>query len=77
MVTVKAIYRDGRIIFHNPKDAPEDGTEVTISYLKRSKASVPSLRGSWVRYLPKDFDLDEELSKIRKEWEEDIAGLNK
>ncbi len=65
IVTVKAIYNDGRLIFHDEKDIPEDGTEVTVNFEKRSKTPAVSLRGSWAKYFPAGFDIDEELQHLR------------
>lgn len=65
IVTVKAIYNDGHLIFHNEEDIPEDGTEVTVNFEKRSKTPVVPLRGSWAKYFPAGFDIDKELQYIR------------
>ena len=65
IVTVKAIYNDGRLIFHNEEDIPEDGTEVTVNFEKRSKTPAVSLRGSWSKYFPAGVDIDEELQHLR------------
>ena len=65
IVTVKAIYNDGRLIFHNKEDIPEDGTEVTLNFEKRSKTPAVSLRGSWSKYFPAGVDIDEELQNLR------------
>ena len=67
IVTVKAIYNDGRLIFHNKEDIPEDGTEVTVNFEKRSKTSAISLRGSWSKYFPAAIDINEELQHLREE----------
>ena len=75
MVSVKAIYKNGRLIFCDSEEIPEDGTEVTVSFAKHPKTVAPSLRGSWAKYLPKDFDLDAELRKIRSEWEREMEEL--
>ena len=72
IVTVKAIYNDGRLIFQNKEDIPEDGTEVTVklplmvnNFEKRSKTPAVSLRGSWSKYFPAAIDIDEELQNLR------------
>ena len=65
IVTVKAIYNDGRLIFQNKEDIPEDGTEVTVNFEKRSKTPAVSLRGSWSKYFPAAIDIDEELRRLR------------
>ncbi len=75
-VTAKAIYRSGRLIFHNSEDIPEDGTEVTVSFEKRAETSNPSLRGSWTKYFPERVDLDRQLRLLRKEWEMELGELN-
>ena len=36
----------------------------------------PPLRGSWAKYFPKDFDLDAELRKVRKEWEREMEEID-
>ena len=65
IVTVKAIYNDGCLIFHNKEDIPEDGTEVTANFEKQSKTQAVSLRGSWAKYFPAGFDIDKELQNLR------------
>ena len=65
IVTVKAIYSDGRLIFHDKEDIPEDGTEVTINFEKRLKTPAVSLRGSWSKYFPAGVDIDEKLQNLR------------
>ena len=65
IVTVKAIYNDGRLIFPNKEDIPEDGTEVTFNFEKRSKTPAVSLRGSWAKYFPAAIDIDEGLQHLR------------
>ena len=46
--------------------------KVVISFEKHPKAPSFPLRGSWAKYFPKDFDLDEELKQIRREWEKEM-----
>ena len=76
IVTVKAIYNDGRLIFHNKEDIPEDGTEVTVNFEKRSKTSPISLRGSWFKYFPAAIDIDEELQHLREESQRKMEDLS-
>ena len=76
IVTVRAIYDDGHLIFHNKEDIPENGTEVTVNFEKRSKTPAVSLRGSWAKYFPADIDIDEELQNIRKEWQQEMEELS-
>ena len=76
IVTVKAIYDDGRLIFHNEEDIPENGTEVTVNFEKQSKTPAVSLRGSWAKYFPADIDIDEELQNLRKEWQQEMEELS-
>lgn len=76
IVTVKAIYDDGRLIFHNKEDIPENGTEVTVNFEKRSKTPAVSLWGSWAKHFPADIDIDEELQNLRKEWQQEMEELS-
>ena len=76
IVTVKAIYNDGRLIFHNKEDIPEDGTEVTVNFEKRSKTSAISLRGSWSKYFPAAIDINEELQHLREESQRKMEDLS-
>jgi hypothetical protein len=76
IVTARAIYKGGRLIFYNSEETPEDGTEVIVSFEKHPKIPASSLRGSWAKYFPKDFDLDAELRKIRKEWEQEMEEID-
>lgn len=76
MVTTRAIYRDGRLIFHDSEEIPEDGTEVLISFTWHPKTPASPLQGSWAKYFPKDFDLDAELRKVRKEWEREMEEID-
>ena len=76
IVTARAIHKDGRLIFYNSEEIPEDGTEVIVNFVRRPKTPVPSLRGSWAKYFPKDFDLDAELRKLRKEWEQEMEEID-
>ena len=75
-VTTKAIYRSGRLIFHDSEDTPEDGTEITVSFEKKAKTSNSSLRGSWAKYFPERIDLDKQLRLLRKEWETELGELS-
>ena len=76
IVTVKAIYNDGRLIFHNKEDIPEDGTEVTVNFEKQSKTQAVSLRGSWAKYFPESIDIDKELQHLREEWQREMEELS-
>jgi hypothetical protein len=76
IVTARAIYKGGRLIFYNSEETPEDGAEVVVIFERRQKTPAFSLRGSWAKYFPKDFDLDEELKQIRKEWEEEMEEMS-
>ena len=69
IVVAKAIYKDGRLIFHNKEDTPEDGTEVTVNFEKWSKTSEILLRGSWSKYFSAAIDIDEELQHLRAGWQ--------
>lgn len=75
IVSARAIYKDGRFIFHNSDEVPEDGTEVVVNFIKTQEKPAYSLRGSWAKYFPKDFDIDEDLRQIRTEWEKEIDEL--
>jgi hypothetical protein len=75
IVSAKAIYRDGKLIFYNQDETPKDGTEVVVNFVKPQKKVTESLRGSWAKYFPEDFDIDEDLKEIRKEWEKEIDEL--
>ena len=75
-VTAKAIYREGRLIFYDSEDIPEDGVEVTVSFEKKSESSTPLLRGSWAKYFPERIDLDRQLRLLRREWETELEELN-
>jgi hypothetical protein len=72
IVTAKAIYKEGRLIFYDSEEIPEDGTEVIVNFERRPKTSAVSLRDSWVDYFPMEIDLDEQLKQIRKEWEQEM-----
>ena len=76
IVTVKAIYNDGCLIFHNEEDIPEDGTEVTVNFEKKSKTPAVSLRGSWAKYFPAGVDINKELQNLRKEWQQEMEELS-
>lgn len=55
IVTARAIYRDGRLIFYDSEETPEDGTEVIVQFERQIKSPVfscrkgkrGSLRGIW------------------------------
>ncbi len=54
IVTARAIYKDGRLIFYDSEEVPEDGTEVILHFEKQSKSPVSyrkgkrgSLKGIW------------------------------
>jgi len=74
-VTTKAIYKSGRLIFHDSDNIPEDGAEVTVSFEKKVGISNSSLRGSWAKYFPERLDLDRQLRLLRKEWEIELVEL--
>lgn len=76
IVTAKAIYKAGRLIFYDSEEIPEDGTEVTINFERRQKISIFSLRDSWAKYFPKEIDLDGQLKHIRKEWEQEMEEIS-
>jgi hypothetical protein len=76
IVTARAIYKGGRLIFYNSEETPEDGTEVIVNFVRPPKMSAFSLQDSWAKYFPEEFDLDEELKQIRKEWEEEMEEMN-
>ena len=75
IVTARAIHKGGRLIFHDPEDIPEDGTEVIASFERHAKTPIHSLRESWAKYFPKDFDLDAEMERMRKEWEQEMEEI--
>ena len=75
-VTDKAIYKSGRLIFHDSEDIPEDGAEVTVSFEKKAETSNPSLRGNWAKYFPEKVELGRQLRLLRKEWETELGELN-
>jgi len=75
IVSAKAIYKDGRLIFYNSDEVPEDGAKVVVNFEKPQKKSIQPLRGSWAKYFPEDFDIDKELKEIRTEWEKEIDEL--
>ena len=75
IVSARAIYKDGRFIFHNSDEVPENGTEVVINFVKQQEKPAYSLQDSWAKYFPEDFDIVEELRKIRTEWEKEIDEL--
>ena len=75
IVSARAIYKDGRFIFHNSDEVPEDGTEVVINFIKQQEKPAYSLQDSWAKYFPEDFDIDEDLRQIRTEWEKEIDEL--
>jgi hypothetical protein len=75
IVSARAIYKDGRLIFYNSDEVPEDGTEVIINFVKPSPKPAYSLQDSWAKYFPEDFDIDEDLKEIRREWEKEIEEL--
>jgi hypothetical protein len=49
--TARAIYKDGGLVFTDPRLAPEDGTEVVVTFLKQSRQEeldvdpIQALRG--------------------------------
>ena len=76
IITAKAIYKQGHLIFYDSKEIPEDGTEVIVNFEKRLKTPVFSLRDGWSKYFPKEIDLDKQLEDIRKEWEQEMEEIN-
>lgn len=38
--TVRAIYRDGGLVFIDPELAPDDGTEVMITFVEEPQTGV-------------------------------------
>ena len=61
IVTAKAIYKEGRLIFYNSEEIPKDCTEVIVNFETPSRTSISLLRDSWAKYFPKEIDLDEQL----------------
>jgi len=76
IVVARAIYKEGRFIFYDSEEIPEDGTEVIVNFERRPKTSIFSLRDSWAKYFPKEIDLDAQLKHIRKEWEQEMEETN-
>jgi hypothetical protein len=76
IVTAKAIYKDGRLIFYDSEGIPEDGTEVIVNFERGPTISMFSLRDSWAKYFPQEIDLDEQLKQIRKEWEQEMEEIS-
>ena len=76
IVTAKALYKAGRLIFYDSKGIPEDGTEVIVNFEKRAKKSMLSLRDSWKKYFPQEIDLDGQLKQIRSEWEQEMEEIS-
>ncbi len=74
--TAKALYKEGRIIFYDSEEIPEDGTEVIVNFERRQKTSIFSLRDSWAKYFPKEIDLDEQLKNIRRGWEQEMEEIS-
>lgn len=67
--TVRAIYRDGGLLFLDPTLAPEDGTEVVVTFLEKPQKEttfemdpIQALRGRG-----KGEGLVEKLLKSRRE----------
>jgi hypothetical protein len=75
IATAKAIYKDGRLIFYDSEDIPENGAQVIVNFEKQPGTSAASLRGSWARYFPKEIELDKELKRLRKEWEQEMEEI--
>lgn len=75
IVTARAIYKGGRLIFYNSDEVPEDGAEVVVNFEKHPPKYKYSLQDSWAKYFTEEFDLDEELKQIRTEWEKEIDEL--
>jgi hypothetical protein len=76
IVTAKAIYKEGRLIFYDSEEIPEDDAEVIVNFERRLKTPVFSLRDSWANYFPKEIDLDKQLKDIRKEWEQEMEEIS-
>jgi len=76
IVTARAIYKGGRLIFQDSEETPEDGTEVIVNFVKHPKVTAFSLQDSWAKYFPKEFDLDAELKQIRREWEKEMEEMS-
>ena len=76
IITAKALYREGRLIFYDSEETPEDGTEVIVSFERRQEADGFPWRDSWAKYFPKEIDLDRQLKHIRKEWEQEMEELS-
>jgi hypothetical protein len=76
IVTAKALYKAGRIIFYDGEEVPEEGTEVIVNFERRLKTSIFSMRDSWAEYFPKEIDLDGQLKSIRKEWEQEMEEIS-
>ena len=66
--TVKAIYKEGRLIFLDETVVPEDGTEVTVTFTKNSKDKMSGLDAINALYgSGKGENLLEELLESRRE----------
>jgi hypothetical protein len=39
----RAIYKDGVLVFADPKQAPQDGTEVIVTFLEQLPTETPRL----------------------------------
>jgi UDP-N-acetyl-D-mannosaminuronate dehydrogenase len=76
IVTVKATYRNGQLIFHDSTQIPADGAEVIVNFENPEKTAAYSLRDSWAKYFPEDIDLNKELKEIRREWEPEMEGIH-
>ncbi len=44
IVTARAIYKDGRLVFYDSEEIPEDGTEVILHFERQLKSSGSSCR---------------------------------
>jgi len=75
IVSARAIYKDGKLIFFDQDEVPKDGTQVVVNFVKQQKKPAYSLQDSWAKYFPEDFDIDEDLKQIRTEWEKEIDEL--
>ena len=76
IVTAKAIYQEGRLIFRDAEVIPEDGTEVIVNFERQPPKSLISLRDSWAKYFPPEIDLDGQLQQIRQEWEAEMEAIS-
>ncbi len=67
---------DGVLHVPLPPDVPSGPLEVVVVIAPSPSTTATSdLAGRWQAYFPPDFDIDDALQEIRREWEQEWTAV--